>query len=78
VIVYFDGKVANEWAIDGATSGGSISGLFTNGADLKYICLGGNQAWEWGDLDPGFMFDDIVIYNSALSETQIALIMSNK
>ncbi len=77
VKVYFDGKLANEWAIDG-TDGATVSGLFSNGNDLKYICLGGNQAWSWGDPDPGFMFDDFAVYKYALSPSQIALIMSNK
>lgn len=76
--VYFDGVVVNEWIVDGTSDGNVIRGLFTNGADLKYICLGGNQAWGWGDPDPGFMFDDIAIYNVELTPTDIAVIRSNK
>ena len=74
--VYFDGKVVNEWQMDGTNN--TQMGLFTNGADLKYICLGGNQAWDWNDNDPGFAFDDIVIYNDALSGSQIEQIMTDK
>lgn len=74
--VYFDGKVVNEWEMDGVNN--TQMGLFTNGADLKYICLGGNQAWDWNDNDPGFAFDDIVIYDDALSAVQIEKIMTDK
>jgi hypothetical protein len=45
---------------------------------LKYVCLGGNQAWNWGDNDPGFAFDDVAIYNVALTVDQIKLIISKK
>lgn len=76
--IYFDGKLANEWEVTGIGDGQVIKGLFTNGADLKYICLGGNQAWNWGDPDPGFMFDDIAIFDMELTPEQIALIMSSK
>ncbi len=74
--VYFDGVIVNEWEIDGTTN--TAAGLFSNGADLKYICLGGNQAWNWGDPDPGFWFDDIAIYNQELSSAQIQNIIKNK
>jgi hypothetical protein len=76
--VFFDGVAVNEWAVDGVADGSVIKGLFSNGADLKYICLGGNQAWNWGDPDPGFMFDDIAIYNAALTADQIANIIAQK
>lgn len=69
--VYVDGVIKNEWKLSGNSGGGSISGLFTNGADLKYICLGGNQGWNWGDVDPAFMFDDLAIYANALTADQI-------
>lgn len=74
--VYFDGVVVNEWNMDGISN--TQRGLFTNGADLKYICLGGNQAWNWGDNDAGFAFDDIAIYNVALTQAQIEQIMADK
>ena len=45
---------------------------------MKYISLGGNQAWTWGDPDPGFMFDDIAIYNKALTIDEIQAIMKKK
>lgn len=76
--IYFDGELINEWKVDGTSDGHVIKGLFTNGADLKHVCLGGNQAWNWGDPDPGFMFDDIAIYNFELKPEQISFIMENK
>lgn len=69
--VYFDGEIKNEWNVSGVGDGNVIAGLFSNGADLKYICLGGNQAWDWADNDAAFMFDDIAIYNQALTTEQI-------
>jgi len=74
--VYFDGVVVNEWNNDGINN--TQGGLFSNGGDLKYICLGGNQAWNWGDNDPGFAFDDIAIYDVALSAAQIQQVMDRK
>jgi hypothetical protein len=69
--VYVDGAVQNEWALDGTTLGGSISGLFTAGSTLPYICLGGNQAWGWNDPDPAFLYDKLKIYAGALTTSQI-------
>lgn len=74
--VYFDGELKNEWQMDGVNN--TQMGLFTNGGDLKYICLGGNQAWNWGDNDPGFAFDDIAIYDVALGASDIQNIMTVK
>ena len=74
--VYLDGVLVNEWNMDGANN--TQMGLFRKGADLKYVCLGGNQAWDWADNDPGFAFDDIAIYNDALSTAQIKKIIDDK
>ncbi len=74
--VYFDGKIINEWEIDGVNN--TAAGMLTDGHLLKYICLGGNQAWNWADPDPGFWFDDLAIYNQELSEAQINNIMGLK
>jgi hypothetical protein len=76
--VYFDGVLVNEWAVDGNSDGSVIRGLFSNGADLSYVCLGGNQAWNWGDPDPGFMFDDFAVYNVELTAAQISVIINRK
>lgn len=75
--IYIDGVVKNEWTLTGA-DGHSVNGLFTNGSDLKYICLGGNQAWDWGDPDPAYMYDDLAIYSNALTVEQITGIMTAK
>ena len=76
--VYIDGVLKNGWTVDGTSGGQVISGLFTNGSSLKYVCLGGNQAWTWGDADPAFGFDDFAVYDEALSAEQIAKIISDK
>ncbi|WP_203558670.1 fimbrillin family protein [Bacteroides sp. 51] len=76
--VYFDGALKNKWVIDGSTDGQVLDGLFNAGAELKYIALGGNQAFNYGDPDPGFMFDDFVVYDKALNESQIAAIIGKK
>ena len=70
-------NVLNSWTVDN-TDGHYIKGLFDNGADLKYICLGGNQAWSWGDNDPAYAFDDIMITNKALTDSEIRQIMTDK
>lgn len=75
--IYFDGEIANSWTEDGS-DGHHIAGLFSNGADLRYITLGGNQAWGWIDNDPGFMFDDIAIYNMALTQEDIKEVIAKK
>ncbi len=75
--VYFDGELANSWTISGSGAGNTVGNLFS-GNNLKYVCLGGNQAWNWGDNDAGFMFDDVAIYNKALSADQVKTIVSSK
>lgn len=74
--VYVDGEIVNQWNIDGTTN--TAAGLFSNGGDLKYVCLGGNQAWEWNDPDPAYGFDDIAIYDKVLTADQIKSIMESK
>lgn len=75
--IYMDGTIKNEWNIDG-TSTGQQNDIFDNGANLKYICLGGNQAWDWGDNDGGFKFDDLYITNVALTQAEIEEIIADK
>ncbi|MBR1667208.1 MAG: hypothetical protein IJ693_02895 [Bacteroidaceae bacterium] len=75
--IYFDGEVKNQWTCDG-TEGHTLAGLFSNGADLKHICLGGNQAWNWGDGDAPFRFDDVFVTNYALDQDDITDIMAAK
>ena len=73
---YLDGEVKNEWNLDG-TEGQIVTGFLENGADNKYNCLGGNQAWNWGDLDSPFKFAKLLIKNSAMTAEEIAEQMKN-
>lgn len=75
--IYMDGVVKNQWTCDG-TDGKNLNGLFSNGADLKYICLGGNQAWDWSDGDSPFRFDDVMVTNYTLSLEAIKTIIADK
>jgi hypothetical protein len=75
--IYLDGEVKNQWTCDG-TEGKTLAGLFSNGGDLKHICLGGNQAWGWADGDSPFKFDDVMITNYVLTPEDIAAIISEK
>ena len=67
--VFFDGELKNEWNNDGVTN--TQKGLFSNGAELKYICLGGNQAWDWNDNDAPFDFARLLIKNTKMSANEI-------
>ena len=71
VKIFLDGDVKNEWNFDGTSDGQVISGLFTNGAELKYVCLGGNQAWDWNDNDAPFRFARLLIKNSKMTAGEI-------
>ncbi|MCD7901302.1 MAG: hypothetical protein LUH22_15980, partial [Bacteroides sp.] len=67
----------NSWTISGSGAGETVGTLFS-GSSLNYVCLGGNQAWDWGDNDAGFMFDNLAIYNVALSADQIKILTQLK
>ena len=71
VKIFMDGEVKNEWNIDGVTEGQIVSGLFDHGADLKYVCLGGNQAWDWNDNDSPFRFACLLIKNTNMTQGEI-------
>ena len=51
--VFIDGVLKNEWEVT-KVADNTQKGLFSNGAELKYVCLGGNQAWDWNDNDAPF------------------------
>ena len=68
--VFFDGELKNEWD-NTLVAGCTQKGLFSNGGDLKYICLGGNQAWDWNDNDAPFDFARLLIKNSKMSANEI-------
>ena len=69
--VFLDGEIKNEWNVDGVTEGQVISGLFDHGDELKYVCLGGNQAWDWNDNDAPFRFARLLIKNSKMTQGEI-------
>ena len=73
--VYFDGVLKNQWTVTNVT-GTTQKGLFYNGSVLRYICLGGNQAWDWADNDPGFTFARFRVQNSAMTASDIATQMA--
>ena len=76
VTQYLDGEVANQWQLNPAVEGQTVTGLFNSGSALKYICLGGNQAWDWADNDAKFMFAKLLIQNNAMSGSDIKRKMS--
>lgn len=78
VKILVDGVLQNEWNVDGVTDGQVVGGLFTNGSELKYISLGGNQAWNWADPDPAYKFDDVAIFSKALTVAEINAIRTAK
>ena len=84
--VYIDGELKNEWDaskdyVDEKQVNQTETtqkGLFSNGADLKYICLGGNQAWDWNDNDAPFDFARLFIKNKALTAGEIVSRMNDQ
>ena len=68
--VFVDGELKNEWD-NTKIAERTQKGLFSNGADLKYVCLGGNQAWNWGDNDAPFDFARLLIKNKKMSAGDI-------
>ena len=71
VTQYLDGEITNQWSLFPNVDGQQVTGLFSNGGDLKYVCLGGNQAWDWSDQDAKFMFAKLLIQNNAMSQDDI-------
>lgn len=69
---YMDGVIKNEWNVDGTSDGQVVSGFFTYGENYKYICLGGNQPWNWGDPDSPFKYAKLRIQNNAMTAEDIA------
>ena len=71
VKIFLDGEVKNEWNVDGVSEGQIVSGLFDHGSELKYVCLGGNQAWDWADNDSPFRFARLLIKNTKMTAGEI-------
>ena len=74
--VYFDGELINSWTIDGMSRGQRCE-IFGD-SRFNLFCVGGMQAWNWSDPDPGFMFDDVAIYDHALTKEQIQTLINLK
>ena len=68
--VFIDGVLKNEWVVTKVAEK-TQKGLFSNGAELKYVCLGGNQAWDWNDNDAPFDFARLLIKNSKMTAGEI-------
>ena len=66
--VYVDGEVLDAWVTTGEGPGNTIN---VWEIPTEYICVGGNQAWNWGDPDPGFYFDNIAVYDVALTADEL-------
>ena len=65
--VFIDGTLKNEW-----NCGSTQQGLFENGENLKYVCLGGNQIDEMEDgYDSPFAFARLLIKNSSMTPGEI-------
>ena len=68
--VFIDGVLKNEWDVTKVAEK-TQKGLFSNGAELKYVCLGGNQAWDWNDNAAPFDFAHLLIKNSKMTAGEI-------
>lgn len=68
-VYYIDGKVVNEWKV----KTGGLDGLLSEegASTMPYICLGGNQAWDWQDVDAAYYLDNVAVYSSALSSDEV-------
>ncbi|MDD4991761.1 MAG: T9SS type A sorting domain-containing protein [Paludibacter sp.] len=73
--VIIDGVEKNSWSFT-STANSNVTGLFNVASELKYIALGGNQAWNWNDPDPAFSFDKLKIYAGALTGAQLSSLMT--
>ena len=71
---YVDGVAVNVW--DNPVN--DYSGFFSSAGigQLTYICLGGNQAWNWGDNDSPYRYDNVKIYATALSASDVSVLIN--
>lgn len=75
--IFLDGTSVSKWTVDGTTAGQVISGMFTSN-ELTYVCLGGNQAWDWGDNDTPYSYAKFSVWDVALNAEQIASVVAAK
>ena len=78
--IYIDGEKIVSWTISGEGDGNVVAGLFANADEtsLSYVCLGGNQALDWGDNDAPYSFAKFSVWNVALNEEQIQSVVDAK
>ncbi len=75
--IYMDTELKNHWTTDGS-EGHYVQGLLEHPDLIPYVCVSGNQAWDWGDNDPTYYIDDIALYAEVLTEDQIKTIYDKK
>lgn len=75
--IYMDTELKNHWTTDGS-EGHYVQGLLEHPDLIPYVCVSGNQAWDWGDNDPTYYIDEIAFYASALTADQITTIYNKK
>ena len=74
-----DKTVMNAWNYTGEGDNNVTMGFLEGGHDqLKYICVGGNQAWDWGDNDSGYKYAKLKLYDKVLTADEIAERIANK
>ncbi len=78
---YVDGTLMNSTDIQGFDSAAdnSILGILGAGSDTFFqgvdtAMLGGGQPLDWEDPDAQVLYDDVLLYDSALSAEQVALL----
>lgn len=75
--IYIDGTLIASWTVDGTSDGQKIDGMFTS-TELSYVCLGGNQAWDWADNDAPYSFAKFSVWDKALTVEQIKAVVASK
>jgi hypothetical protein len=74
-----DNTVVNAWDYTGEGDGQVTTGFLSKGHEmLTYICLGGNQAWGWGDPDTGYKYAKLKTYDRVISAEEIAKRIADK
>ena len=75
--IYIDGTLIASWTVDGTSDGQKIDGMFTS-TELSYVCLGGNQAWDWADNDAPYSFAKFSVWDKVLTVEQIKAVVASK
>ncbi len=67
-VVYFDGEVVKQ---------GDFAGIDWTGCDIMSIMSGAPRFTGWNHLSDGSIMDDLRIFSSSLSQTDIQILMNN-